>query len=95
MKVKIIKGSIGKEYIHMIVSCPPNLSVSKLVQQLKIKTSKTLLSEYEDLRKMYEIKYLWASGYFCQSIGVVKKKMIKKYIENEQDENTITIEECY
>lgn len=53
MDVNIIKGSIGKEHIHILMSCPPSLSVSKLVQQLKGKTSKVLLSEYKELKKRY------------------------------------------
>lgn len=40
MDVTIIKGAVGKEYIHLLVSCPTSLSVSKLVQQLKGKTLK-------------------------------------------------------
>ena len=46
MDVTIIKGSVGKEHIHLLVSCPPSLSVSKLEQQLKGKTSKKLQMEY-------------------------------------------------
>ena len=53
MNVNIIKGSIGKEHIHLLVSCPPSLSVSKLVQQLKGKTSRTLQMEFKELRKRY------------------------------------------
>ncbi len=85
MNVNIIKGSIGKEHIHMMVSCPPNLSVSKLIQQLKGKTLKVLLSEYKELKKIYWGQHLWASGYFCRSVGSVTKEMIKEYIENQQD----------
>ena len=40
--VTIIKGSISKDHIHLLVSCLPSLSVSKLVQQLKGETSRTL-----------------------------------------------------
>ena len=53
MNVNIVKGSIGKEHVHLMLSCPPNLSVSKLVQQLKGKTSKVLLSENNSLRRRY------------------------------------------
>ncbi len=31
MNVTIIKGAISKDYVHILVSCSPNLSVSKLV----------------------------------------------------------------
>ncbi len=30
--IKIIKGSVGKDHVHMLVSCLPNLSPSKTVQ---------------------------------------------------------------
>ena len=86
MNVNIIKGSIGKEHIHLLVSCPPILSVSKLVQQLKGKTSRTLQMEFKELRKRYWGRHLWASGYFCRSVGTVTRNIIKEYIENQEDE---------
>ena len=86
MNVTIVKGSIGKEHIHLLVSCPPSLSVSKLVQQLKGKTSRTLQMEYKELKKRYWGQHLWSSGYFCRSVGTVTREMIKDYIENQQDE---------
>ena len=86
MNVNIIKGSIGKEHIHLLVSCPPSLSVSKLVQQLKGKTSRTLQIEFKELRKRYWGRHLWASGYFCRSVGTVTRNIIKDYIENQEDE---------
>ncbi len=86
MNVNIIKGSIGREHIHLLVSCPPSLSVSKLVQQLKGKTSRTLQMEFKELRKRYWGRHLWASGYFCRSVGTVTRNIIKDYIENQEDE---------
>lgn len=86
MDVTIIKGSIGKDHIHIMVSSPPSLSISKLVQQLKGKTSRVLLNEYKELKKRYWGQHLWASGYFCRSVGDVTKEMIKEYIEEQQDE---------
>ena len=86
MEVNIIKGSIGKEHIHILVSCPPSLSVSKLVQQLKGKSSRVLLSENKELKKRYWGQHLWASGYFCRSVGFVTQETIKDYIENQSDE---------
>ena len=86
MNVTIIKGAIGKEHIHLLVSCPPSLSVSKLVQQLKGKSSRTLQMEFKELKRRYWGQHLWASGYFCRSVGNVNREMIKNYIENQEDE---------
>lgn len=86
MDVTIIKGSIGKEHIHLLVSCPPSLSVSKLVQQLKGKTARVLMQEYKELKKRYWGQHLWGVGYFCRSVGTVTENIIKEYIENQEDE---------
>lgn len=86
MDITIIKGSIGREHVHLLVSAPPSLSVSKLVQQLKEKTSRTLQMEFKSLKKRYWGQHLWSSGYFCKSVGTVTKDIIKEYIENQQDE---------
>lgn len=81
MNVTIIKGSIGKEHIHLLVSCPPSLSVSKLVQQLKGKTSRTLQMEFKELKKRYWGQHLWSTGYFCRSVGTVTREIIKDILK--------------
>lgn len=70
----------------MLVSCPPSISVSKLVQLIKGKSSRVLLSEYKDLKKRYWGQHLWSVGYFCRSVGDITDKIIKEYIENQSDE---------
>ena len=86
LNITILKGSIGKEHIHMLISCPPNESVSKIMQQIKGKSSRVLLSEYKSLKQRYWGQHLWAPGYFCRSVGVITQDMIKEYIENQRDE---------
>ena len=86
MDVTIIKGSVGKEHIHLLVSCPPSLSVSRLVQQLKGKTARVLMQEYKELKKRYWRQRLWSVGYFCRSVGTVTENIIKEYIANQTDE---------
>ena len=34
-EVEIIKGPVSQDHVHMFVSVPPHLSISKLVQYLK------------------------------------------------------------
>ena len=87
MNVTIIKGSIGKEHIHLLLSCPPSISVSKIVQQLKVKTSRTLQMEFKELKRRYWGQHLWSSGYFCRSVGTVTRQIIKDYIENQENDD--------
>ena len=81
--VEIIKGHISKDHVHMFVSIPPQVTISRFVQRLKGKTSHRLLNEFAHLRKQYWGRHLWARGYFCCSSGNVTDEVIVQYIENQ------------
>ena len=85
-RITIIKGSISKEHVHMLVSCPPNISVSDMMQYLKGRSSKKLQEEFPELKKKYWGQHLWAAGYFCRTVGTVTEDMIKDYIEKQDDD---------
>ena len=85
-RITIIKGSISKEHVHMLVSCPPNISVSDMKQYLKGRSSKKLQEEFPELKKKYWGQHLWAAGYFCRTVGTVTEDMIKDYIEKQEDD---------
>ena len=81
--VDIIKGHISKDHVHLFVSIPPQVTISRFVQKLKGKTSYKLLSEYPHLRKTYWGRHFWARGYFCCSSGNVTDEVIEQYIESQ------------
>ena len=80
----IYAGSINREHVHMLISIPPQLSVSRAVQYLKGKSSHRLLSEYKALRKRYWGQHLWARGYWVASSGNVTDEVWKDYIKNQK-----------
>ena len=82
--VKIIKGSVSKNHIHILVSIPPSISVSKLMQYLKGRSSKLLQDEFPELKKRYWGQHIWATGYFIRTVGQVTNEMIKEYVENQK-----------
>jgi len=84
--VKIIKGHVSKNHIHILVSVPPQLSISRLIQFLKGKTSRKLLQEDKQLSKIYYGRHFWARGYFVVTSGTITDEAIMKYIEH-QDED--------
>jgi putative transposase len=86
MEVGIIKGHVSKDHVHLFVSVPPQVTVSRLVQKLKGRTSHHLMAEYQHLRKTFWGRHLWARGYFCCSSGTVTDEVIKAYIENQSHE---------
>ena len=76
-------GSINRDHVHMLLSIPPSLSVSRAVQHLKGRSSHKLLSEFGVLRKRYWGQHLWARGYWVVSSGNVTDDMWVEYIKNQ------------
>ena len=81
--VIIESGSVQADHVHLLVSVPPKLSVSKLMQLLKGRTSRKLLQEIEPLRREFWGRHMWARGYFAASTGNVTDEIIKQYIESQ------------
>ena len=83
---EILSGVVSQDHVHILVSIDPSLSISKLVQYLKGKTSRKLQQEYLHLKKRYWGQHLWARGYFAVSTGNVSSKMVKEYIDHHFEE---------
>lgn len=84
--IHILKGHVSKDHIHILVSCPPTLSPSKVMQYIKGRSSKMIQDEFPHLKKRYWGKHLWARGYFCATVGSVSQEQIMVYIENHENE---------
>ena len=80
LDVEILKGHVSKDHVHLFLSIPPHLSVSKLVGRIKGKTSRELLSENRRLSKQFWGRHLWARGYFASSSGNVTDEVLMQYI---------------
>ena len=83
-QVEIIRGKIASNHVHMYVSVPPYLSISKLVQNMKGKSSRKIQQNFPELRKRYWGRHLWAVGYFVRTSGNVTDQMIKNYIDKHE-----------
>ena len=85
-EVEILKGHVSKDHVHLFVSIPPQVTISRFVQRVKGKSSYKLLQEFQHLRRTYWGRHVWARGYFCCSSGNVTDEVIKEYIENQRHE---------
>jgi putative transposase len=85
--VLIIQGHVAKDHVHLFVSIPPQVTISRLVQRLKGKSAYKLLQEFPHLRKTFWGQHLWARGYFCCSSGNVTDEVIKAYIANQNQDS--------
>lgn len=85
-EIQILKGHVSSDHIHMLVSIPPKLSISKMMMHLKGKTSRKLMQEYGEIKRKFWGNHIWARGYFAASSGNVMDEVIMSYIENQEEE---------
>jgi len=52
-EVVIVRGAMSPDHIYMLLSAPPHLVPSKLVQFIKERSSRRLQEEFPELRKGY------------------------------------------
>lgn len=85
-EIKIIRGHVSKDHVHVLLSCPPRLSPSQIMQYLKGRSSRRLQEEFPHIKKRYWGRHIWARGYFCASVGALNEEHVKAYIENHDKE---------
>jgi len=83
-EIEMLQGSVSRDHVHVLLSCPPNLSPSRIMQYIKGKTSRKLLMEFRHLQKQYWGRHLWARGYFVASSGNVTDEAVMEYIRNQE-----------
>ena len=78
--------NVQDDHIHLLVSVPPKLSISKLMGTLKGKIAIKLFKSYPKLRqKPYWGNHFWARGYFVSTVGI-DEDTIRKYVKYQEKE---------
>jgi putative transposase len=85
--VKILRGVVSKDHVHMHIEYPPKISVSDIVKRMKGRTSRILQMEFPQLKKRYWGKHFWAIGYGVWSTGVITDEMVQEYLEHHKDDS--------
>lgn len=81
-EIRILKGVVSRDDVHILVSAPPELAPSEIMRRIKGRTSSKLFEEFPALKKRYWGQHFWARGYFCAAVGEVSEEMIKEYLEH-------------
>src|SRR5262249_54355744 len=63
-EIKILKGVVSKDHLHILVSAPPHMAPSEIMRRIKGRTSSKLFEEFPMLKKRYWGRHLAASGKF-------------------------------
>ncbi len=86
-EIEYRERNIQVDHVHMVVSFPPRMSISKVIQVIKSNTGRALKKKFKFLRERYwGGSGMWSVGYFVSTIGL-DEKMIKRYVRYQEKED--------
>ncbi|GBF78869.1 transposase IS200-family protein [Aphanothece sacrum FPU1] len=73
------------DHVHLLVSYKPEISLSKLIANLKTVSSRLIRRDFPFLsgKYFYNKPYFWTGAYFVSSCGGVTVEQLKNYVENQ------------
>jgi len=73
------------DHVHLLVTYPPKVSVSSLVNSLKGVSSRMIRKrQYPSIRKKLWGGALWSPSYFAGSCGGAPIEVIRQYVQQQQ-----------
>lgn len=88
-RIEIIEAQACPDHIHMLVSIPSKMSVSKFMGILKGKSSLMIFDRFAQLKYRYGNRHFWAREYYVDTVGR-NKTAIAQYIANQMEEDRIS-----
>ena len=80
--MEIIEAELCKNHIHMLVSVPPNVSISQFVGYLKGKSGLMIFDRHANLKYKYGNRHFWCRGYYVDTVGK-NERIISEYIREQ------------
>jgi len=88
----LVEYNHDKDYIHLLISIPPKISVGQVVRIIKSNTSKKLKQKFSFLKEVYwGTDAVWSESYFVSTVGV-SESVIRRYIEHQGREDSAQAE---
>ena len=86
-EVRILKGVVSKDHVHIHIEYPPRIALSELVKRMKGRSSRLLQKEFPKLQQRYWGKHFWATGYGVWSTGNITDEMVQQYLEHHRSKD--------
>ncbi|MBD2347280.1 IS200/IS605 family transposase [Anabaena subtropica] len=81
---KVTEFNGESDHVHLVISYPPDVEVSKLVNNLKTVSSRLIRKEFnEQVNRFYNKPVFWTGAYFVASCGGVTLEQLKSYVDKQ------------
>ncbi len=88
MDMRLLKGDVSQDHIHMRLESPAYLSISVIVYMLMVCSSRLLQQDFSALKKRYWAQYFLATSYGVWSTGDLTEELVNEYLENHRRQMT-------
>ena len=82
----ILKSEVMEDHIHLVVSFPPNKSISTVMKALKGASAREWFQQFPETKKELWKGSLWSGSYFVSTVGDVSKDVVMQYVQDQLTE---------
>lgn len=84
-EAELIEFDGEDDHVHLLVTYPPKMAISTLVNSLKGVSSRLIRKKnYPQIRRKLWGGHLWSPSYFAGSCGGAPLSIIRQYVENQR-----------
>ena len=78
----ILESEVMEDHIHLVVSFPPNKSISTVMKALKGASAREWFQQFPETKKELWKGSLWSASYFVSTVGNVSKDVVMQYVQD-------------
>lgn len=83
LECELVEMNGEADHVHLLISYPPRLAVSVMVNNLKSVSSRMLRLQNSHLERQSKNAALWSRSYFACTAGGATLDTLKTYIESQ------------
>jgi putative transposase len=83
--IRILKGVVSKDHVHLHIQYHPSQNISGIVKLLKGRSSRRVQEEFPELKKRYWGRHFWGRGYGVWSTGNITDEIVQNYLKHHQE----------
>src|SRR5690554_2954464 len=83
LECELLEMDGEQDHVHLLVTYPPKLSISVMVNNLKAVSSRMLRLQNTDLDRQSKTSVLWSRSYFACIAGGATIQTLRAYIESQ------------
>ena len=84
--ITILESEVMEDHIHLVVSFPPNKSISTVMKALKGASAREWFQQFPETKKELWKGSLWSASYFVSTVGNVSREVVMQYVQDQLTE---------